>query len=746
MLAANTLLHNRYLIIRQLGQGGMGAVYLATDQTFGSTVALKETLIADELLRKAFEREARLLNSLHHAALPHVFDYFFESEGQFLVMQFIPGEDLGQHMKKAGRGFDPAYVLKWADQLLDALDYLHSHEPPIVHRDIKPENLKLTQRGDVILLDFGLAKGAVDQMTLVSNKSLFGYTPHYAPFEQVRGTGTDPRSDLYSLAATIFHLLTATLPPDALTRAECALNGEPDPLANLPAMLPMVPSQVSYVLQRALAQKRDNRFVSAREMRAALSGALAAGGGLPQVAPIGAPLGGTLVEPPPPPPPPPAANPWAQVPTVGHSHNAVPPLGTPSNPQGYPSNPPAPGFPSNPPAPAYPSQPPAAQPHPGYGVPVSVPPTQPQIQGAMASPVPAAKSGGTGKLWFGLAVIGVLLVAIFVAGGMLAWPILFPATTTNVNSNTANTNSGAPVSAKGKTLVAASSISTPSVLLETATTPDGKFVVSSGEEKCVRIWQSSGGSQVRLLEGHGQPAKGLAISPDGSRIAAGSDDGTVRIWKTSDGTELASTEAHQGYVFAVEFSPDGTELASAGSDKEIKLWNSSDLTFVSSVSAPSADDLIVTLSPDLKWIAYFTKEKGVNVWSTANDSKVSSLTNHSFDVSCGVFSNDGTLLAIGSGDGVTRLWNAKTGALVREVRTGSSAVRRVRFSPDGSLLVTGAADGTIQLWSVADGAELSKVAAHKGAIRGIAFSSDGKTVVTGSADKTIRIWTVADGK
>lgn len=738
MLAANTLLHNRYLIIKQLGQGGMGAVYLATDQTFGSTVALKETLITDELLRKAFEREARLLNSLHHAALPHVFDYFFESDGQFLVMQFIPGEDLGQHMKKSGRGFDPSLVMKWADQLLDALDYLHSHEPPIVHRDIKPENLKLTQRGDVILLDFGLAKGSVDQMTLVSNKSLFGYTPHYAPFEQVRGTGTDPRSDLYSLAATIFHLLTATLPPDALTRAESALNGEADPLANLPAMLPMVPAQVAYVLQRALAQKRDHRFANAAEMRAALSGAIRAGGGLP----AGVMQGGTLLEPSPPPPPP-AGNPWAQVPTIG------PAYGSGSQPS-YPSNPPVPTYPSNPPTPTYPSNPPIGQPQGGYGIPnQSVPPTQPQYQAVMPSTAPIAKPSGNGKLWFGLAIIAVLLIAGVVAGGMLFWPFLFPPTATNANanSNSANTNgSTSPTTVKGKSLTPAGTISTPTTLLETAITPDGKFIVSSGEENEVRLWQSSGGSQVRTLQGQSAPSKGLAVSPDGTLVAAGSDDGTVMVWNTSDGSEVGSVEAHEGFVFAVEFSPDGTKLASAGSDRLINIWNVEDLTLVTSVSAPMADDLIVTLSPDLKSIAYFTKSKGVNVWSTDRDAKVASLQNHSFDVSCGVFSTDGSQLALGSADGVARIWNASTGALIREFRTGSSAVKRLRFSPDGSLLMTGVADGTVQMWSVTDGAELTKMAGHGGAIRGISISADGKTIVTGSADKTLRIWNVTDGK
>src|ERR671917_2608486 len=106
MIAPNTLLQNRYLVLEQIGQGGMGAVYIATDQRFGSTVALKETFFTDPALRRAFEREARLLNRLRHPALPRVSDHFLESEGQFLVMEYIPGEDLSQMLKaRNGAGF-----------------------------------------------------------------------------------------------------------------------------------------------------------------------------------------------------------------------------------------------------------------------------------------------------------------------------------------------------------------------------------------------------------------------------------------------------------------------------------------------------------------------------------------------------------------------------------------------------------------------------------------------------------------
>ncbi|MDQ3920380.1 MAG: protein kinase, partial [Acidobacteriota bacterium] len=270
MLAPGTVLQNRYRVERQIGEGGMGAVYVATDERFGSTVALKETFFNDPALRKAFEREARLLNRLRHPALPRVSDHFTEDEGQFLVMEYIPGEDLSEMLKSRGAPFPAARVSAWADQLLDALEYLHTQQPPVIHRDIKPQNLKLLPREQVVLLDFGLAKGAPLQTRVTATGSVFGYSFNYAPIEQMQGAGTDTRSDLYSLGATLYHLLTATTPADALTRATAVLNGEADPLRPASEVNAGVPASVSEVLSRALSQSAARRFANAAEMRAAL--------------------------------------------------------------------------------------------------------------------------------------------------------------------------------------------------------------------------------------------------------------------------------------------------------------------------------------------------------------------------------------------------------------------------------------------------------------------------------------------
>lgn len=268
MIEAGTLLQQRYKIDRQIGQGGMGAVYVATDERFGSTVAIKETLFMDSNFRKAIEREARLLNSLKHSALPRVTDHFEESNSQFLVMEYITGEDLSTIIERENKPFEVHDVLDWADQLLDALDFLHTQDIPVVHRDIKPQNLKLTPNGRIVLLDFGLAKGnPTDASHQTAAKSIFGYSRNYASLEQIQGTGTDPRSDLYSLSATLYHLLTGVPPEDALTRAMSVLSKRPDSLVPANLVRSAIPSGVAGVLQKGLDLDAAGRPASAAEMR-----------------------------------------------------------------------------------------------------------------------------------------------------------------------------------------------------------------------------------------------------------------------------------------------------------------------------------------------------------------------------------------------------------------------------------------------------------------------------------------------
>lgn len=272
MIQTGAKLQQRYKIDKQIGQGGMGAVYVATDERFGSIVAIKETLCEGENFRKAIEREARLLNSLKHSSLPRVSDHFEDDDGLFLVMEYIPGEDVAAMLESDNESFSVNQVLNWADQLLDALDYLHNQELPVIHRDIKPQNLKINSRGDIILLDFGLAKGnPTDASHQTAAKSIFGYSRNYASLEQIQGTGTDPRSDLYSLAATLYHMITGAPPADALTRAMSVLSKNPDPLDPASSVNSAVPKGIAGVLQMALDLDANDRPASAHQMRQMLS-------------------------------------------------------------------------------------------------------------------------------------------------------------------------------------------------------------------------------------------------------------------------------------------------------------------------------------------------------------------------------------------------------------------------------------------------------------------------------------------
>src|SRR5215510_13719855 len=270
MLASETVLQDRYRVVKIIGHGGMGAVYEALDLRLESTVALKQTLFSDEELSRAFEREARLLAGLSHPALPRVSDHFVEGSGQFLVMEFIPGEDLAWLLRHRERPFECDQVLEWASQLLDALEYLHSHRPPVIHRDIKPQNLKLTSDGRIVLLDFGLAKGEPQLLDRGTASSVFGYTLNFAPLEQIEHKGTDARSDLYSAGATLYQLMTGVLPPGSLSRAAAIVSGEADPLLPASAVNPLVSPEISGIVGTAMSLRASFRFESAVDMRLAL--------------------------------------------------------------------------------------------------------------------------------------------------------------------------------------------------------------------------------------------------------------------------------------------------------------------------------------------------------------------------------------------------------------------------------------------------------------------------------------------
>lgn len=264
-LEVDSLLNDRYRIQGQLGKGGMGAVYLAFDETLEIRVAVKENLNLNPESERQFRREATLLAGLRHPNLPRVTDHFILNDRQYLVMDYIEGMDL--HARAAQQPPSLAEVLQWADALCDALAYLHSRKPPVIHRDIKPANIKLQPNGNVVLVDFGIAKIFEQAQTTTGAR---GLTPGFSPPEQYGGQRTDARSDQYSLAATVYSLLTGRKPADSVQRML-----RKEMLKPIRELNPAVPEHVEAALARALALDKDERFPDIRVFRAALRGELA---------------------------------------------------------------------------------------------------------------------------------------------------------------------------------------------------------------------------------------------------------------------------------------------------------------------------------------------------------------------------------------------------------------------------------------------------------------------------------------
>ncbi|TAK11445.1 MAG: serine/threonine protein kinase, partial [Anaerolineae bacterium] len=216
-LQKDSFVNNRYRILEVLGQGGMGTVFRALDENLGVEVALKENLFTTEEYSRQFRREATILASMRHPNLPRVSDHFeIDEQGQYLIMDYIEGEDLRQRMDRLGILEDEEIMIMGA-ALCDALDYMHNRNPSILHRDIKPGNVKISPEGIVYLVDFGLAKVVSgSQATTTGARAM---TPGYSSPEQYGTARTDHRSDIYSLGATLYAALTGVIPEDGLARA-----------------------------------------------------------------------------------------------------------------------------------------------------------------------------------------------------------------------------------------------------------------------------------------------------------------------------------------------------------------------------------------------------------------------------------------------------------------------------------------------------------------------------------------------
>jgi len=262
-LERGSLLHKRYRIVEILGQGGMGSVYRAVDENLGVDVAVKENLFTSDEYTRQFRLEAVILANLRQTNLPRVTDHFvINGQGQYLIMDFIDGEDLRQRMERTGSVSEGEAILVGV-AICDALQYMHTHKPSIIHRDLKPGNVRITPDRHIYLVDFGLVKLVKgSQATTTGARAM---TPGYSPPEQYGAGHTGPRTDIYSLGATLYAALTGIIPEDGLARAMDDVE-----LTPLRKRNPIVSRKLAAAIEKAMAVRPEDRFQSAEEFKHAL--------------------------------------------------------------------------------------------------------------------------------------------------------------------------------------------------------------------------------------------------------------------------------------------------------------------------------------------------------------------------------------------------------------------------------------------------------------------------------------------
>jgi serine/threonine protein kinase/sugar lactone lactonase YvrE len=278
-----------------------------------------------------------------------------------------------------------------------------------------------------------------------------------------------------------------------------------------------------------------------------------------------------------------------------------------------------------------------------------------------------------------------------------------------------------------------------------AITPDGRSLISAGDDKTIKIWDLQTGQAKQTLEGHTNWIYSLAISPDGRTIASGSKDSSVKVWDLADGSERYTLKGHVNYVNGVAISPDNQVLVTASYDKTVKLWSVPTGEGFGTLRGHTGYVLAIAFSPDGQVIASGSYDKYIKLWDLQTQQELRTLSGHFSDVNALAFSADNQRLVSASDDRTIRIWDWKNGKMLQTISTEHTGpIFAMALSPNGEIVASGSEDETIKLWDLSKGKELQTLRGHSGAIFGLTFSPDGKTLASVSKDKTIKIWTISD--
>ncbi len=659
------VVQDRYRLVRQVGTGGFGAVYLAEDLLAGKKqVALKEIrlagLNAQEKIEAtdAFNREVSLLPGLQHPHLPRVYDHFTDAQHWYVIMEFIAGETLESYVQKIPSGRLPVeMVVGMGIQLADVLDYLHTRQPPIIFRDLKPSNIMRTPEGKLYLIDFGIAR--IFKPGQPRDTIAFG-SPGYAAPEQYGKAQTTARADLYSLGATLHFLLTGDDPannPFRFDRLDLSLSPAVDELEWL--ILCMVAMDVDSRPQSAQAVKRELEEIARRLAHERLRALYPLPPTLPPTAPAPVYV--------------PSSSQWTQVATTGAAN--------------------------------------------GRG----------QAQ-AMAGQVSGGQQSARSSKWkisrrktlAGLVGLGALALA-GTGGVRLIDSLLFPPNPYVYHGHTKPITclSWSPDSRR----IASSSYdgtvqvwdasSGGDVLTyrghqhavwTVAWQPEGTMIASGGQESIVQVWEADTGNSYSSYTGHSAGIEAVAWSPDGLYIASASDDKTVQVWDAANPVLLIRYTGHTDKVMGVAWSPDGRRIASCSNDTTVQVWDAADGTSLLIYTGHTAHVNALAWSLPGNSIASASDDGTVQVWDARTGTRLLTYTGHSGSV-WGLsweLSNTDLIASTGGDDSTAQVWDADTGRLIDKYRSKAAWLCAVAWSFDGQRLAFADASNAVNVWRPAD--------------------------------------------